>query len=145
MITDRTGSGPGGTGEGARVRRRAVVNSTTESDGESTAGRDGDAAATAPLVPSGPTRVSDGRGKGYHPRTSRNGVTAMSSPTFAAATALLQLPGPLDSTLGTVFLALAGFLVVLFVGRIVLRIAWRLALIAAFAVGVFLIVTTYLV
>ncbi|GAA0207980.1 hypothetical protein [Halobaculum roseum] len=64
---------------------------------------------------------------------------------LAAATALLQLPGPLDSTLGTAFLALVGFLVVLFVGRIVLSIAWRLALIAAFAVGVFLVVTTYLV
>lgn len=64
---------------------------------------------------------------------------------LAASTALLQLPGPLDSTLGTVFLALVGFLVVLFVGRIVLSIAWRLALIAALAVGVFLLVTTFLV
>ncbi|WP_348607884.1 hypothetical protein [Halobaculum rarum] len=68
----------------------------------------------------------------------------MSSLALAASTALLQLPGPLDSTLGTVFLALVGFLVVLFVGRIVLSIAWRLALIAAFAVGVFLLVTTFL-
>nr|WP_284063362.1 hypothetical protein [Halobaculum sp. SYNS20] len=64
---------------------------------------------------------------------------------LTASAALLQLPGPLDSTLGTVFLALVGFLVVLFVGRIVLSIAWRLALIAAFAAGVFLLVTTYLV
>lgn len=69
----------------------------------------------------------------------------MSSLASAAPTALLQLPGPLDSTLGTVFLALVGFLVVLFVGRIVLSFAWRLALIAALAVGVFLFVTTFLV
>ena len=64
---------------------------------------------------------------------------------LAASTALVQLPGPLDSTLGTVFLALVGFLIVLFVGRIVLSIAWRVALIAAVAVGIFLLVTTYLV
>jgi len=68
----------------------------------------------------------------------------MSPVALAASTALLQLPGPLDSTLGTVFLALVGFLVVLFVGRIVLSIAWRLALIAALAAGVFLLVTTFL-
>ncbi|MXR39831.1 hypothetical protein GRX01_00445 [Halobaculum sp. WSA2] len=68
----------------------------------------------------------------------------MSTLAFAASAALLQLPGPLDSTLGTVFLALVGFLVVLLVGRVVLSIAWRLALIAAFAVGVFLFVTTFL-
>jgi hypothetical protein len=64
---------------------------------------------------------------------------------LTASTALVQLPGPLDSTLGTVFLALVGFLVVLFVGRIVLSIAWRVALIAAVAVGIFLLVTTYVV
>lgn len=59
--------------------------------------------------------------------------------------ALLQLPGPLNTTLGKVFLALVAFLVVLLVGRVVLRVAWKLALIAAIAVGVFLLVTTYLV
>jgi len=69
----------------------------------------------------------------------------MSPLALAPSTALLQLPGPLDSTLGTVFLALVGFLVVLFVGRILLSFAWRLALIAALAVGVFLLVTTFLV
>ncbi|SHG76983.1 hypothetical protein [Halobaculum gomorrense] len=72
-------------------------------------------------------------------------MLALETLTLAASTALLQLPGPLDSTLGTVFLALMGFLVVLFVGRIVLSIAWRVALIAAVAAGVFLLVTTYVV
>lgn len=58
--------------------------------------------------------------------------------------ALLQLPAPLDSTLGMVFLALVAFLVVLLVGRVVLRIAWKLALLAALGVGLFLLVTTFL-
>ena len=62
----------------------------------------------------------------------------------AGSTALLQLPGPLNSTLGTVFLALVGFLAVLLVGRVVLRVAWKLALVAAFGVGLFLLVTTVL-
>lgn len=72
-------------------------------------------------------------------------MTAMTALAFAASAALLQLPGPLNSPLGTVFIALVGFLVVLFVGRILLSFAWRLALIAALAVGVFLFVTTFLV
>jgi len=62
----------------------------------------------------------------------------------AGSTALLQLPGPLNSPLGTVFLALVAFLVVLLVGRVVLRVAWKLALLAAFGVGLFLLVTTVL-
>lgn len=61
-----------------------------------------------------------------------------------ATTALLQLPGPLNSTLGQVFLALVAFLVVLLIGRVVLRIAWKLALVAALAIGGFLLVTTFL-
>ncbi|PSQ08425.1 hypothetical protein BRC97_00730 [Halobacteriales archaeon QS_6_71_20] len=62
----------------------------------------------------------------------------------AGPTALLQLPGPLNSTPGTVLLALVGFLAVLLVGRVVLRVAWKLALVAAFGVGLFLLVTTVL-
>lgn len=71
----------------------------------------------------------------------------MDAPTAAAvaSTALLQLPAPLDTTFGKVFLALVGFLVVLTVGRVALSIAWKVALIAAFAVGVFLFVTTFVV
>ncbi|WP_435062583.1 hypothetical protein [Halobaculum sp. EA56] len=61
-----------------------------------------------------------------------------------AAGALLQLPGPLDTTVGKVFLALVAFLIVLTVGRVVLSIAWKVALIAALGAGVFLFVTTFL-
>ncbi|MFC7096762.1 hypothetical protein [Halobaculum marinum] len=62
-----------------------------------------------------------------------------------ASTALLQLPAPLDTTVGKVFLALVAFLVVLTVGRVVLSIAWKVALITALAAGVFLFVTTFVV
>ncbi|MFC7135494.1 hypothetical protein [Halobaculum litoreum] len=61
-----------------------------------------------------------------------------------AATALLQLPAPLDTTVGKVFLALVAFLVVLTVGRLLLSVAWKVALVAALGVGVFLFVTTFL-
>lgn len=61
-----------------------------------------------------------------------------------AAIALLQLPAVFDSTVGKVFLALVAFLVVVLVARVVMSVAWKLALIAAVAVGAFLFVTTYL-
>ncbi|UIO99410.1 hypothetical protein Hbl1158_12885 [Halobaculum sp. CBA1158] len=61
-----------------------------------------------------------------------------------ASSALLQLPGPLDTTLGKVFLALVAFLVVLTVGRVLLSFAWKLALLAAVGIGAFLLVTTFL-
>ncbi|WP_313694456.1 hypothetical protein [Halorarum halobium] len=60
-------------------------------------------------------------------------------------TALQQLPAPFDGTLGQVFLATVAFLAVLLVGRIVMKIAWKIALIAAVGVGAFLLVTTYLI
>ncbi|WP_277555163.1 hypothetical protein [Halobaculum limi] len=72
-------------------------------------------------------------------------MDAILSAAHVGSALLLQLPGPLDTTLGKVFLALVAFLAVLVIGRIVLRVAWKLALIAALAIGVFLLVTTYLV
>lgn len=70
------------------------------------------------------------------------------SPTLAQsvvpAAALLQLPAVFDSLVGQVFLALVAFLVVVLVARVVMSVAWKLALIAALAVGAFLFVTTFL-
>ncbi|WP_435124569.1 hypothetical protein [Halobaculum sp. D14] len=76
-------------------------------------------------------------------------ASALAAPTVASlaaplAAALLQLPEPLNTTLGKVFLALVAFLAVLLVGRIVMKVAWKLALVAALVVGAFLLVTTYL-
>lgn len=61
------------------------------------------------------------------------------------ATALIQLPAPFDSLIGKAFLAILGFLIVLFVGRIVMNIAWKIALVAGVGLGAFLLVTTVLV
>ena len=61
-----------------------------------------------------------------------------------APAALLQLPAAFDSLPGQVFLALVAFLVVLLVARVVMSVAWKIALIAAVVVGAFLFVTTFL-
>ena len=58
---------------------------------------------------------------------------------------MLQLPAVFDSLPGQVFLALVAFLVVVLVARVVMSVAWKLALVAALVVGAFLFVTTYLV
>lgn len=65
--------------------------------------------------------------------------------TSLAAAALFQLPAPLDTTLGQVFLGIVALLVVLFVARIALNIAWKVALITSVGLGAFLLVTTLLV
>lgn len=62
-----------------------------------------------------------------------------------AASALAQLPAPFNTTLGQLFLAIVAFLAVLLVGRVALRIAWKIALVAAVGVGAFLLVSQLLV
>ena len=58
---------------------------------------------------------------------------------------LLQMPAPFDTTVGQLFLGVVGFLAVLLVGRIVLKIAWKVALVAGVGLGAFLLVTTLLI
>ena len=62
-----------------------------------------------------------------------------------ATAALLQLPAPFDTTLGQLFLAIVAFLAVLLVGRVALKIAWKIALIAGIGVGAFLLGSQLLV
>lgn len=66
-------------------------------------------------------------------------------PTSLAVVSLLQLPAPFTTTLGEAFLGAVALLVVLFVARIVLRIAWKVALVASIGLGAFLLVTTVMV
>lgn len=59
--------------------------------------------------------------------------------------AVLQYPAPFDTTLGQLFLAIVAFLAILFVSRIALKIAWKIALVAGIGVGAFLLVSHLLV
>ncbi|WP_135535732.1 hypothetical protein [Halostella pelagica] len=50
--------------------------------------------------------------------------------------ALLQVPGVLNSPLGTLFAAIVALLVIITVGRVVLSVAWKLLVVAGIGVGV---------
>jgi hypothetical protein len=56
---------------------------------------------------------------------------------------LLQLGGLLDSTIGQLFAVVVAIGLVVIVGRIVLRVAWRLVTIAAVVLGLLLLVTFF--
>ena len=62
--------------------------------------------------------------------------------TNATATAL-QAGGLLSGPLGRALAVIVGIAVVVLVGRIVLRVAWRLVTIAAVIVGLLVLVTTF--
>ncbi|WP_049935989.1 hypothetical protein [Haloplanus natans] len=57
---------------------------------------------------------------------------------------LLQMGGVLGGPLGQLLLAIVAIGVVVVVGRIVLKIAWRLVTIAAIVVGLLLIASLFL-
>jgi hypothetical protein len=61
-----------------------------------------------------------------------------------AAKIVVQLGGLLGGPLGHLLLAIAGVGVVVLVGRVLLKIAWRLVTIAAVVVGVLLLVSMFL-
>lgn len=56
---------------------------------------------------------------------------------------LLQAGGILDTPLGQLLVVIVGIGVVVLVGRVVLRIAWRLVTIAAVVVGILLLVSMF--
>lgn len=56
---------------------------------------------------------------------------------------LLQLSGVLDSPLGQLLVAIVGIGLVILVGRVLLRVAWRLVTIAAVIVAIMLLVTGF--
>jgi len=55
------------------------------------------------------------------------------------ATLLQSIPGPLDTQVGRIFLALLVVAAILLVGRVVLSVAWKLVVIAAVVVGAILV------
>ncbi|WP_251328669.1 hypothetical protein [Haloplanus pelagicus] len=57
---------------------------------------------------------------------------------------VLQLDGVLGGPLGQLLVAIVGIGVVILVGRVVLKIAWRLVTIAAVVVGVVLLASLFL-
>jgi hypothetical protein len=57
---------------------------------------------------------------------------------------VLQLGGALGGPLGQILLTIVAVGVVILVGRVVLKIAWRLVTIAAVLIGLALLVTTFL-
>lgn len=57
---------------------------------------------------------------------------------------LLQLGGPLSGPLGQLLLVIVAIGVVVVVGRIVLKIAWRLVTVAALVVGLLLVASLFL-
>jgi hypothetical protein len=57
---------------------------------------------------------------------------------------LLQLGGPLSGPLGQLLLVIVAIGVVVIVGRIVLKIAWRLVTVAALVVGLLLVASLFL-
>ncbi|QLG61510.1 hypothetical protein [Halorarum salinum] len=59
--------------------------------------------------------------------------------------ALLQLPAVFETQPGQLFLGIVALLAVMLVGRIVLKIAWKVTLVAGLGLGAFLLVTTFLV
>jgi hypothetical protein len=56
---------------------------------------------------------------------------------------LLQAGGILDTPLGQLLAVIVGIGVVVLVGRVVLRVAWRLVTIAAVVVGILLLVSMF--
>lgn len=63
----------------------------------------------------------------------------LATPTLAA---LLQLGGALDAPLGELLVALVAVGVVILVGRVLLRLAWRLVTIGAVVVGLLFLAQT---
>lgn len=61
----------------------------------------------------------------------------------AFAAAPLQVGGILETPLGQLLAVLVGIGVVILVGRIVLRIAWRLVTVAALIVGLLLLASMF--
>jgi hypothetical protein len=57
---------------------------------------------------------------------------------------MLQLGGVLGGPLGQLLVAIVGIGVVILVGRVVLKIAWRLVTIAAVVVGLVLLASLFL-
>ncbi|SDM60630.1 hypothetical protein SAMN04487949_2236 [Halogranum gelatinilyticum] len=56
---------------------------------------------------------------------------------------ILQLGGLLDSPLGQLLVVIVGIGAVVLIGRLVLRVAWRLVTIAAVIVGILLLVSMF--
>ena len=67
----------------------------------------------------------------------------MNPASFAAAAPPLQVEGLLATPLGQLLAVLVVIAVVVLVGRIVLRVAWRLVTIAALIVGLLLLISMF--